>query len=72
METQIKYPKVLIVGRMNVGKSTLFNRLTEQKRSIVFEYEGVTRDYVQEVVSWDNQSFLLVDTGGLTFTRNSV
>jgi GTP-binding protein len=69
METHIKYPKVLIVGRMNVGKSTLFNRLTEQKRSIVFEYEGVTRDYVQEVVSYDDKSFLLVDTGGLSFQK---
>lgn len=70
MNTQIAYPKVLIVGRTNVGKSTLFNRLTQRKLSIVFEREGVTRDYIEEVVNWNDKSFLLVDTGGLSFDRN--
>ena len=70
MNTQIAYPKVLLVGRTNVGKSTLFNRLTQQKLSIVFDREGVTRDYIQEVVNWNDKSFLLIDTGGLTFDRS--
>lgn len=70
MNTQIAYPKVLLVGRTNVGKSTLFNRLAQQKLSIVFEREGVTRDYIEEVVNWNDKTFLLVDTGGLSFDRN--
>lgn len=69
MET-LNYPKVLLVGRTNVGKSTLFNRMAEQRKSIVFEREGVTRDYIQELISWHGKSFLLVDTGGLSFTKN--
>lgn len=70
MEKQLKYPKVLLVGRMNVGKSTLFNRLIEQKRSIVFEREGVTRDYIQELVTWNEVPFLLIDSGGLSFQKH--
>lgn len=70
MNHQLSYPKVLLVGRTNVGKSTLFNRLAQQKISIVFEYEGVTRDYVQELINWEDKSFLLIDTGGLTFERH--
>ncbi len=69
MNTNLSYPKVLLVGRTNVGKSTIFNRMSEQKRSIVFDREGVTRDYVQELVSWNSKQFLLVDTGGLNFAR---
>ncbi len=69
MNKHYSYPKVLLVGRMNVGKSTLFNRLAEQKRSIVFEYEGVTRDYLQELIVWKDKSFLLVDTGGISFHK---
>lgn len=70
MNTNLIYPKVLLVGRTNVGKSTLFNRLTQQKRSIVFDREGVTRDYVEELIQWADKSFMLVDAGGLTFDRN--
>ena len=69
VKTEMKYPKVVIVGRMNVGKSTLFNRLAEQKKSIVFEHEGVTRDYLEELVTWKDKSFLLVDTGGFSFQK---
>lgn len=65
------YPKVLLVGRTNVGKSTLFNRLAEERRSMVFDREGVTRDYVQEDVTWDGHTFSLIDTGGLVFHRAS-
>jgi GTP-binding protein len=70
MTQQFNYPQVLLVGRTNVGKSTLFNRITKQHLSIVFERAGVTRDYLQELVSWKDKSFVLVDTGGLSFERN--
>ncbi len=61
-----KLPKVLLVGRTNVGKSTLFNRLTSAKSSIVFDREGVTRDYIEEVMTWKDQTFELIDTGGIS------
>jgi len=70
MNKQINYPKILLVGRTNVGKSTLFNRLIGDKKSIVFEREGVTRDYVHEIVKWNDRSFDLVDTGGLSFDKH--
>lgn len=70
MNTQMQYPKVLLVGRTNVGKSTLFNRLADNKRSIVFDREGVTRDYVQEIITWNDKTFDLVDTGGLSFKKH--
>lgn len=66
---KIKYPKVLLVGRTNVGKSTLFNRLINEKKSIVLDREGVTRDYVEDLVTWDDKTFSLVDTGGLQHKR---
>ena len=65
----IGYPKVVIVGRTNVGKSTLFNRLSDKERSIVFDREGITRDYVHEVITWDEKTFDLVDTGGLPLEK---
>ena len=64
-----KYPKVLLVGRTNVGKSTLFNRLAEKAESIVLDVEGVTRDYIHEIVHWDNKSFDLIDTGGIALQK---
>lgn len=70
MDKQFVYPKVLLVGRTNVGKSTLFNRLVGDKKSIVFEREGVTRDHVHEIITWDDRTFDLVDTGGLSFDKH--
>ena len=63
-------PKVLLVGRTNVGKSTIFNRLIGEKKSIVFDQEGVTRDYVQEPVTHDGITFELIDTGGFAFRKD--
>jgi GTP-binding protein len=60
---------VAIVGRPNVGKSALFNRIARQRIAIVFDQPGVTRDRVAREVEANDRRFLLVDTGGLAFDR---
>ena len=57
-------PLVLIVGRPNVGKSTLFNRLTKSDDAIVDDLSGVTRDRLYGEVEWNGKTFRLMDTGG--------
>lgn len=57
-------PLVVIVGRPNVGKSTLFNRLTKSKISIVDDQSGVTRDRISGEVEWNGKIFKIMDTGG--------
>ncbi|MEG1744438.1 MAG: GTPase, partial [Ruthenibacterium sp.] len=58
-------PIVAVVGRPNVGKSTLFNKLIGQRLAIVEDTPGVTRDRLYGDCEWQNQQFLLVDTGGI-------
>lgn len=57
-------PIIAIVGRPNVGKSTLFNRLTRSRDALVDDYPGVTRDRNYGEVSWDDSELTVVDTGG--------
>ncbi len=67
----MKLPRVVIVGRMNVGKSTLFNRLSVNAKSMTFDYEGVTRDVIKDTVTWRDYTFELVDTGGISLRKST-
>ncbi|MGL4343427.1 MAG: ribosome biogenesis GTPase Der [Metamycoplasmataceae bacterium] len=59
--------KIVLIGKPNVGKSTLFNRIIGKRDMIVYDKRGVTRDRVYRKTSWLNKDFILIDTGGITY-----
>jgi GTP-binding protein len=61
-----KTPIVAIVGKPNAGKSTLFNRIVRRRKAIMHATRGVTRDSVEEKITWNGVTFILVDTGGFS------
>lgn len=65
-------PIVTLVGRTNVGKSTLFNRLVGKRKSITEDISGVTRDRVYDKVEWLTNEFILADTGGLDISNKEL
>lgn len=62
----MRLPKVALVGEPSSGKSTLFNRLLEERKAIVGETRGITRDRLYGKGEWLNQEFIIIDTGGIT------
>jgi len=62
-------PRVVIVGRTNVGKSTLFNRLSTDIKSLTFDVSDVTRDFLSDTVEWQDRTFELIDTGGISLQK---
>jgi len=64
-------PSIAIIGRPNVGKSTLVNRLCQSNDAIVFDKPGVTRDRTYQNANWGGKEFQVVDTGGLVFEDDS-
>ena len=65
-------PIVAIVGRPNVGKSTLVNRIAENNEAIVHEMRGVTRDRSYHEADWNGREFTLIDTGGIEMNKDDV
>ncbi len=66
-ESSVRKPIVALVGRPNVGKSTLFNRLVGQRKAIIEDFAGTTRDRLYGDTDWGGRDFIVVDTGGIEF-----
>lgn len=62
------YPKVALVGQMNAGKSTLFNRLAGERLAVTSDVPGTTRDRQYALITWEKRKFYIVDTAGLSFS----
>ena len=70
--SSITSPDIVLVGRPNTGKSSLFNRFLQESRSIVSPEEGTTRDYIAEYISLNDIQFRLIDTAGLRETQQGI
>ena len=64
-----KFSRVVIVGRVNVGKSTLFNRFSDKSRSLTYDQPGVTRDFISDVICWRDKCFEIIDSGGISLAK---
>ena len=65
-------PLITIIGKTNVGKSTLFNRIIGEKKSIVSSVEGVTRDRVYASYEWLGKTYDIIDTGGFVINEDDI
>ncbi len=65
-------PVVAIVGRPNVGKSTIFNRFVGERKSIVDDFPGVTRDRLYDEANWQKHNFIVIDTGGIQWEKEDI
>jgi len=65
-------PRVILIGRTNVGKSTLFNRMNEEKKVLVSPTSGTTRDLNEQIISWRDADFQLIDSGGLDIDKTDI
>lgn len=64
-------PKIVIVGRTNVGKSSLFNRIATSVKSLTLDQEGVTRDMITDFAEWNGLRFEIIDTGGIELGKKA-
>ena len=62
---------ICLIGKPNTGKSTLFNRLIKEKKSIILDEEGITRDRIYGKSTFNNKTFYLIDTGGIDISKKS-